>query len=181
MIQIQILPPSYYKCIYFFDFVWSHHELMEFLCHSRIYLIVIIVVSACFSDYFCKSNLISNQMKEQKGQCHLKLCYVQVCAELRYDLSQALLKKDEAERELRDVSTKTGRQIELAAQVVGSHRLLEQFNHLTSWVPVSRVSNIPLRTRSSFIPEITNLLEPEGCLTGPELYDGQPVSYTWVK
>lgn len=90
-------------------------------------------------------------MRKQKGQCHLKLCYLQVCAELRYERSQALLKKDEAERELRDVNTKTGRQIEKTAQVERSHSLLEQFNRLSKWVPVFRVSNmasnISLRAR----------------------------------
>lgn len=62
-------------------------------------------------------------MKKQKGQCYLKLCCLQVCAELRYELSQALLKKDEAERELRDVSTKKARQTEKVAQVEGNHNL----------------------------------------------------------
>lgn len=71
--------------------------------------------------------------------------------ELRYELSQALLKRDEAERELRDVSTKTGRRTEKAAQVGGSQDLLEQFNNLSSRVPASGVSNvassIALRTK----------------------------------
>ncbi|XP_075906954.1 serologically defined colon cancer antigen 8 homolog isoform X1 [Nelusetta ayraudi] len=44
--------------------------------------------------------------------------HAKVCVELRYELSQALLKRDEAERELRDVSTKTGRRTEKAAQEV---------------------------------------------------------------
>lgn len=57
---------------------------------------------------------------------HSDLGCVQVCAELRYDLSQALLKKDEAERELRDSSTKTGRQIEKAAQVGRTQDSFEQ-------------------------------------------------------
>lgn len=112
------------------------------------------------------------------------LCYLQVCAELRYKLSQALLKKDEAERQLRDVSTKMDRQTEKAAQVEGSHSLLEQFKHLGSWVHVSRVSymasKISLRTRS-FLPEVTDLFEPESSFTGPELYEGQLKSYTSVK
>lgn len=42
-----------------------------------------------------------------------------MCVKLRYELSQAVLKKDEAEKELRDVSAKTARQIEKAAQVKG--------------------------------------------------------------
>lgn len=37
--------------------------------------------------------------------------------DLRYQLSQAQLKKDEAERELRDLNAKTSRQMEKAAQV----------------------------------------------------------------
>ncbi|KAG7228550.1 hypothetical protein INR49_007724 [Caranx melampygus] len=41
-----------------------------------------------------------------------------VSVELRYQLSQALLKKDEAERELRELNTKTSRQMEKAAQEV---------------------------------------------------------------
>lgn len=73
--------------------------------------------------------------RKQKGPFHSVLCYPQVCVKLRYELSQALLKKDEAEKELRDVSTKTGRQTEKAAQVERSHSLLKQFNHLSLWVP----------------------------------------------
>ncbi|XP_069549047.1 serologically defined colon cancer antigen 8 homolog isoform X1 [Brachyistius frenatus] len=42
----------------------------------------------------------------------------QVCVDLRYQLSQAKLKKEEAERELRDVHAKTSRQMEKAAQEV---------------------------------------------------------------
>uniref|UniRef100_A0A7N6AUF8 Serologically defined colon cancer antigen 8 n=1 Tax=Anabas testudineus TaxID=64144 RepID=A0A7N6AUF8_ANATE len=41
-----------------------------------------------------------------------------VCVDLRYQLSQAQLKKDEAERELRDLNAKTSRQMEKAAQEV---------------------------------------------------------------
>lgn len=41
----------------------------------------------------------------------------QVCAELRFLLSQAQLKKEEAEREVRDISSKLGRQLELVEQV----------------------------------------------------------------
>uniref|UniRef100_A0A4W6DQ43 SHH signaling and ciliogenesis regulator sdccag8 n=1 Tax=Lates calcarifer TaxID=8187 RepID=A0A4W6DQ43_LATCA len=41
-----------------------------------------------------------------------------VCVELRYQLSQAQLKKEEAERELRELSAKTSRQMEKAAQEV---------------------------------------------------------------
>ncbi|XP_037639239.1 serologically defined colon cancer antigen 8 homolog [Sebastes umbrosus] len=41
-----------------------------------------------------------------------------VCVDLRYQLSQAQLKKEEAERELRELNTKTSRQMEKAAQEV---------------------------------------------------------------
>ncbi|XP_034753255.1 serologically defined colon cancer antigen 8 homolog isoform X2 [Etheostoma cragini] len=41
-----------------------------------------------------------------------------VCLDLRYQLSQAQLKKEEAERELRELNTKTSRQREKAAQEV---------------------------------------------------------------
>ncbi|KAG1950817.1 serologically defined colon cancer antigen [Pimephales promelas] len=41
-----------------------------------------------------------------------------VCAELRFLLSQAQLKKEEAEREVRDISSKLGRQLELVEQEV---------------------------------------------------------------
>ncbi|XP_042358170.1 serologically defined colon cancer antigen 8 homolog [Plectropomus leopardus] len=41
-----------------------------------------------------------------------------VCVDLRYQLSQAQLKKEEAERELRELHTKTSRQMEKAAQEV---------------------------------------------------------------
>uniref|UniRef100_A0A8D3CQQ4 SHH signaling and ciliogenesis regulator sdccag8 n=1 Tax=Scophthalmus maximus TaxID=52904 RepID=A0A8D3CQQ4_SCOMX len=41
-----------------------------------------------------------------------------VCVELRYQLSQAQLKKEEAERELRELNTKTSRQMEKTAQEV---------------------------------------------------------------
>ncbi|XP_075931840.1 serologically defined colon cancer antigen 8 homolog isoform X1 [Anarhichas minor] len=41
-----------------------------------------------------------------------------VCVDLRYRLSQAELKKEEAERELRELHTKTSRQMEKAAQEV---------------------------------------------------------------
>ncbi|XP_071336290.1 serologically defined colon cancer antigen 8 homolog isoform X2 [Trachinotus anak] len=41
-----------------------------------------------------------------------------VSVELRYQISQAQLKKDEAERELRELNTKTSRQMEKAAQEV---------------------------------------------------------------
>lgn len=37
--------------------------------------------------------------------------------DLRYQLSQAQLKKDEVERELRELNAKTSRQMEKAAQV----------------------------------------------------------------
>lgn len=40
-----------------------------------------------------------------------------MCGELRYQLSQAQLKREEAERELRDFRSKLGRQLELAQQV----------------------------------------------------------------
>lgn len=48
--------------------------------------------------------------------------------DLRYQLSQALLKKEEAERELRDLTAKTHRQIEKAAQVCCSSNFLIVFN-----------------------------------------------------
>ncbi|XP_030604408.1 serologically defined colon cancer antigen 8 homolog isoform X2 [Archocentrus centrarchus] len=41
-----------------------------------------------------------------------------VCVDLRYQLSQAALKKEEAERELRELNAKTSRQMEKAAQEV---------------------------------------------------------------
>uniref|UniRef100_A0A8C4NWT0 SHH signaling and ciliogenesis regulator sdccag8 n=1 Tax=Dicentrarchus labrax TaxID=13489 RepID=A0A8C4NWT0_DICLA len=41
-----------------------------------------------------------------------------VCVDLRYQLSQAQLKREEAERELRELSNKTSRQMEKAAQEV---------------------------------------------------------------
>ncbi|KAI3363365.1 hypothetical protein L3Q82_011987, partial [Scortum barcoo] len=41
-----------------------------------------------------------------------------VCVDLRYQLSQAQLKKEEAERELRELNTKTSRRMEKAAQEV---------------------------------------------------------------
>ncbi|XP_059215526.1 serologically defined colon cancer antigen 8 homolog [Centropristis striata] len=41
-----------------------------------------------------------------------------VCVDLRYQLSQAQLKKEEAERELRELKTKTSRRMEKAAQEV---------------------------------------------------------------
>ncbi|XP_041645271.1 serologically defined colon cancer antigen 8 homolog isoform X2 [Cheilinus undulatus] len=41
-----------------------------------------------------------------------------VCVDLRYQLSQAQLKKDETEREIRELKTKTSRQMEKAAQEV---------------------------------------------------------------
>lgn len=47
----------------------------------------------------------------------LHVCFCQVCAELRFLLSQAQLKKEEAEREVRDISSKLSRQLELAEQV----------------------------------------------------------------
>lgn len=43
--------------------------------------------------------------------------HFKVCVDLRYQLSQAQLKKEEAERELRELGTKTSRQMEKAAQV----------------------------------------------------------------
>ncbi|XP_060781616.1 serologically defined colon cancer antigen 8 homolog isoform X2 [Neoarius graeffei] len=57
-----------------------------------------------------------------------------VCGELRYQLSQAQLKKEEAERELRDSRSKLGQQLELAQQEVqklgaelsGSQQRLEE-------------------------------------------------------
>ncbi|KAG7334233.1 hypothetical protein KOW79_002640 [Hemibagrus wyckioides] len=57
-----------------------------------------------------------------------------VCGELRYQLSQAQLKREEAERELRDFRSKLGRQLELAQQEVqklgaelsGSQQRLEE-------------------------------------------------------
>lgn len=52
--------------------------------------------------------------------------------DLRYQLNQAQLKKEEAERELRDVSTKTGRQMEKAAQVRITLDLLDKFDHFAS-------------------------------------------------
>lgn len=84
----------------------------------------------------------SNEGKNKGRASHSNLAFLQVCVELRYELSQALLKKDEVERELRDVSTKTGRQTEKAAQVGGSQDFLEQFNNLSSRVPASGVSNV---------------------------------------
>uniref|UniRef100_A0AAR2J745 Serologically defined colon cancer antigen 8 n=1 Tax=Pygocentrus nattereri TaxID=42514 RepID=A0AAR2J745_PYGNA len=56
------------------------------------------------------------------------------CGELRYQLSQAQLKREEAERELRDTSSKLSRQLELAEQEVqklgvessGSRQRLEE-------------------------------------------------------
>lgn len=40
-----------------------------------------------------------------------------MCVDLQYRLSQAQLKKEEAERELRELNSKTKRQMEKAAQV----------------------------------------------------------------
>ncbi|KAK1905778.1 Serologically defined colon cancer antigen 8 like [Dissostichus eleginoides] len=58
-----------------------------------------------------------------------------VCVDLRYQLSQAQLKKEEAERELRELNTKTSRHMEKAAQeverlsseLVGCRQHLEAF------------------------------------------------------
>lgn len=74
-------------------------------------------------------------MKGNKRENHSNPVCLQVCVELRYELSQALLKKDEAERELRDVSTRAGRQIEKATQVGG--RFMRAIQQPESSVPES--------------------------------------------
>lgn len=64
-----------------------------------------------------------------------------MCLELRYQLSQAQLKKEEAERELRELNTKTSRQMEKAAQVrldsthwiVQIYYLLDQLDYISSF------------------------------------------------
>ncbi|XP_067371832.1 serologically defined colon cancer antigen 8 homolog isoform X3 [Channa argus] len=56
-------------------------------------------------DTFCK--LTSQEQDNTK-----------MCVDLRYQLSQTQLKKEEAERELRELNTKTSRQMEKAAQEV---------------------------------------------------------------
>uniref|UniRef100_A0A9J7ZSC8 SHH signaling and ciliogenesis regulator sdccag8 n=1 Tax=Cyprinus carpio carpio TaxID=630221 RepID=A0A9J7ZSC8_CYPCA len=56
------------------------------------------------------ARLESKKEKEELAQT--------VCAELRFLLSQAQLKKEESEREVRDISSKLGRQLELAEQEV---------------------------------------------------------------
>ncbi|XP_045926784.1 serologically defined colon cancer antigen 8 homolog isoform X1 [Micropterus dolomieu] len=65
-----------------------------------------------------KSSLI-NQLED--GLCKLtnqEQDNTKVCVDLRYQLRQAQLKKEEAERELRELGTKTSRQMEKAAQEV---------------------------------------------------------------
>ncbi|XP_056327046.1 serologically defined colon cancer antigen 8 homolog isoform X2 [Danio aesculapii] len=64
-----------------------------------------------------------NSLNSQLEEAYRKLTAQEtdsskVCAELRFLLSQAQLKKDEAERDVRDISSKLGRQLELAEQEV---------------------------------------------------------------
>lgn len=59
----------------------------------------------------------SNICSSREWLFWIQPCYLQACVDLRYQLSQAQLKRGEAERELRDLNTKTGRQMEKAAQV----------------------------------------------------------------
>ncbi|KAK2824492.1 hypothetical protein Q5P01_021667 [Channa striata] len=64
-----------------------------------------ITLTSQLEDTFCK--LTSQEQDNTK-----------MCVDLRYQLSQAQLKKEEAERELRELNTKTSRQMEKAAQEV---------------------------------------------------------------
>lgn len=64
-----------------------------------------------------------NSLNSQLEEAYKKLTAQEtesskVCAELRFLLSQAQLKKDEAERDVRDISSKLGCQLELAEQEV---------------------------------------------------------------
>uniref|UniRef100_A0A665WUX9 Serologically defined colon cancer antigen 8 n=1 Tax=Echeneis naucrates TaxID=173247 RepID=A0A665WUX9_ECHNA len=64
-------------------------------------------------------NSLTNQLEEALRKfTSLEQDNTKMCVELRYQLSQAQLKKDEAERELRELNTKTSRQKEKAAQEV---------------------------------------------------------------
>lgn len=64
-----------------------------------------------------------NSLNSQLEEAYKKLTVQEtdsskMCAELRFLLSQAQLKKEEAERDVRDISSKLGRQLELAEQEV---------------------------------------------------------------
>ncbi|XP_031164509.1 serologically defined colon cancer antigen 8 homolog isoform X3 [Sander lucioperca] len=62
---------------------------------------------------------LTNQLEDALGKlASQEQDNTKVCLELRYQLSQAQLKKEEAERELRELNTKTSRQMEKAAQEV---------------------------------------------------------------
>ncbi|XP_037320995.2 serologically defined colon cancer antigen 8 homolog [Pungitius pungitius] len=62
---------------------------------------------------------LTNQLEDTLGKLtSQEQENTKVCVELRYQLSQAQLKKEEAERELRELNTKTSRHVEKAAQEV---------------------------------------------------------------
>ncbi|XP_054455709.1 serologically defined colon cancer antigen 8 homolog isoform X2 [Anoplopoma fimbria] len=70
-----------------------------------------------------RANRDKSSLTSQLEDTHHKLTIqeqdnTKVCGDLRYQLSQAQLKKEEAERELRELNTKTSRQSEKAAQEV---------------------------------------------------------------
>ncbi|XP_058507238.1 serologically defined colon cancer antigen 8 homolog isoform X1 [Solea solea] len=61
------------------------------------------------------TNQLEDALQKLSSQEHDN---TKMCVELRYQLSRAQLKKEEAERELRELNTKTSRQMEKAAQEV---------------------------------------------------------------
>ncbi|XP_041106709.1 serologically defined colon cancer antigen 8 homolog isoform X2 [Polyodon spathula] len=66
-----------------------------------------------------ENNSVANQLEEaQKQLISQDLDISKVCGELRYQLNQSQLKRDEAEKELREFRTKTTRDLELREQEI---------------------------------------------------------------
>ncbi|XP_024916303.1 serologically defined colon cancer antigen 8 homolog isoform X4 [Cynoglossus semilaevis] len=68
-----------------------------------------------YRDRTSLTNQLEDSLRKLTNQEHDN---TQMCVELRHHVSQAQLRKDEAERELRETKTKTSRQMEKAAQEV---------------------------------------------------------------
>ncbi|KYO23837.1 serologically defined colon cancer antigen 8 [Alligator mississippiensis] len=66
-----------------------------------------------------EKNLIANQLEEAQNQFTSREMDInKVCGEMRYQLNQSKMKKDEAEKELREYRTKTIRELEIKDQEI---------------------------------------------------------------
>ena len=114
------------KCLSLYLSLWrfldgtSSHRVARYMSFVDLLFLEIVKMCRKFGIYVLSDifRIISNLVF---------LLSPQALVDLRYQVSQAQLKRDEAERELRDLGTKTARLREQAAQVSHTPRLERGF------------------------------------------------------